>query len=279
MIENIMTFDVEEWFDAQQRRAGSGKFCRESRVRIGVDKILSALYKGGVKATFFVLGSVAEKDPQVIKDISADGHEIATHGYTHRSISEQTPVEFENDLLRSIDALKGVTGKQVSGFRAPGYSITTRTLWALDIIEKAGLKYDSSIYPVSIRLFTKGGASGYQQHPFYIKKNLVEFPLVTLDVFGIKIPAATTAYFRIYPYSISGIAINRLNNIGIPATVNFHSWEFDEFHPRLPLPFPYNIKHYYNLEKIRDRFNRLITEFKFGGCMDQLALAIPWAIK
>jgi len=269
MVVNILTFDVEEGFDVS-RCAARQASTFGSRIDITINKILPILKQRGIKATFFVLASAVENNPQIIKDISADGHEIAAHGHLHKPISEQTPGEFKNDLLRSIDILSSITGKQISGFSAPGYSITARTLWALDIIEKAGLKYDFSIYPASIRLFTKGGAPGYPRRPFYIKKNLVEFPLVTLDVFGLRLPVATTAYFRIYPYCITSLAIKRFNKMGIPATVNFHSWKFDEFHPRAPMPFPYNIKHYYNLGKTQERFTRLVADFAFTACKYKL---------
>lgn len=270
MTENILTFDVEEWFDVEHCRVKRSYFTGQGRAEIGVYRILSFLRPRNIKATFFVLGSVAEKNPHIIKEIDSHGHEVATHGYLHRFISEQTPQEFEGDLLRSIKVLKSITRKEILGFRAPGYSITKETLWALEIIECAGLKYDSSIYPVNLRLFTKGGISGYPRQPFFIRKNLFEFPLITLGIFGLHLPVATTAYFRIFPYAISSLAIRRLDNEGIPAVINFHSWEFDKSHPRVALPFPHNIKHYYNLRKIESRFNRLTTDFKFVACRDKL---------
>jgi len=270
MVKNILTFDAEEWYDVYNYGVKSSKAVCENRLNIGISKIFSFLDDKKINATFFVSGSAAEKNPQVIREIDKRGHEIASHGYRHVPISGLNREEFRQDLLRSVKILEDITGKKVIGYRAPCYSVTADTLWALDIIKESGLKYDSSIYPVSLRLATKGGAFGYPRRPFFVKEGLLEFPLATLNLFGIYLPAATTAYFRIFPYCVSYIAIKNLNKTGVPATVNFHSWEFDENHPKLKLPFPHNIKHYYNLSKTSVKFKRLIENFDFSSCLDKL---------
>lgn len=269
---NILTFDVEEWYEAFDLNLGeSGAFNKESRVAIGVQKILDILRPRGIKATFFIVGKLAEKNGDIVRMIDEEGHEIATHGYYHAPISLQTPDEFKKDLLLSIKVLSDITGKSILGYRAPGYSLIKGNLWAIDIIKNCGLKYDSSIYPVSLRLFTRGGISGYPQEPFIIKNKLKEFPLATLSLFGFKFPIATTTYFRIFPYAVTKWAINKLNKKGITANINLHCWEFDAGQPKISLPFPQNIKHYYNLSRTDERFRKLIEDFKFMSCKEAIS--------
>lgn len=265
---NVLSFDVEEWFDVYHSKI-KGDY-KAKRVNIGIEKIVSLLRTENVKATFFILAKLAEENGEVVKIIEKAGHEIATHGYAHKLISSQNHKEFEKDLLLSIKILKNISGKEILGYRAQGYSLTKDTLWALDIIKDCGLKYDSSIYPVSLRLFTHGGIAGYPQGPFLIKGEFVEFPLPTLNLLGLKFPVATTAYFRFFPYWLTKYAITRLNNKNITPTLNFHSWEFDENHPKIKLPFPQNIKHYYNLAQTEERFKKLLGDFKFVTCQEAL---------
>ena len=271
--KNIITFDVEEWYDSfyldEREKAAVIKL---NRVPLAVNKILTLLSDSNTKATFFVVGKLAIENEDLIRSIVKEGHEIASHGYTHKPIAMFTPKEFEMDLMRSIKELKQITNKDILGYRAPGYSVTIKTLWALDIIKGCGLVYDSSIYPVSLRIFTSGGISGYPQTPFLIKKDLVEFPMITLSLAGIKVPVATTSYFRLFPYGVTKYAINKYNARKIPAVLNFHSWEFDEEQPKIRLPFPQNMKHYYGLNKVIGRFRSLLKEFDFISCKDALAV-------
>jgi len=268
---NILTFDVEEWDETfNLNKDKNNPLHGQTRVAIGVKKILRLLKDKKVKATFFVLGKVAEINADMVRMIDEEGHEIATHGYGHMPIALLTPVEFKEDLLRSVKILKDITGKEVLGYRAPGYSITTETRWAIEIIKGCGLQYDSSIYPVSLRLFTRGGISGYPQKPFVIQTGLVEFPLATISVFGLKLPIATTTYFRLFPYFVTKWAINMLNKGRMTANINLHSWEFDPEQPKVKLPFPQNIKHYCNLSQTEGRLKRLIGDFKFISCKEAL---------
>lgn len=266
---NILSFDVEEWFDSHFVPIKDNTPL-EKRVDIGVKKILKILKGKNIQSTFFILGRVAQDNPDLVKMIDSQGYEVATHGYSHKPLSCLPPEEFKKDLLLSIKILKDITGKDVLGYRAPGYSITKDTFWALDIIQDCGLKYDSSIYPVSLKVFTHGGLNTNTQVPFFIKKNLVEFPLPTLNILGLKIPVATTAYFRIFPYPITKYVVSRLNQRGIFATLNFHSWEFDAEQPRINLPFPQNIKHYYNLSLACNRLKQLTDDFRFIDCREAL---------
>ena len=263
---NILSFDVERWDDSFYLKAGDGMpGLSDDRAVIGVTRILEILKPKQIKATFFMVGKLAEKRPEIVKKIQAEGHEIASHGYSHRPINSMTPDEFREDLVRSLAVLKGITGEEVLGYRAPGYTITKSTLWAIDVIKEAGLIYDSSIYPVSLSLFTQGGASGFPQEPFYIRKGLMEFPLITTNIMGIKLPIATTSYFRIFPYNITRWAIQCYSRKGWLATLNYHSWEFDPDQPVVKLPFPQNFKHYNNLDKTAPRLEKLINDFNFTG--------------
>ena len=268
-MKNILSFDVEEWCDTFCLADGELDRLRQMRrAEIGVKNILGLLRPKKIKATFFVVAKLAEENAGLVKMIDAEGHEVASHSYAHKPVSSMTPAEFKEDLLRSMDVLKGITGKEVVGYRAPGYTITRETLWALRVIKECGLQYDSSIYPVSVRLFTRGGAGGFPQGSFVVEGGLQEIPLITASLFGLKVPVATTSYFRIFPYAVTKWSINRLNRKGIAAALNFHSWEFDADQPRIKLPFPHNIKHYYNLDKTERRFKDLINDFNFVNCRE-----------
>jgi peptidoglycan-N-acetylglucosamine deacetylase len=269
--KNVLSFDIEYWNSTSYLREDDRPLgAAGKRTKTGLCKILDILRKKNIKATFFVLGDVAADDPEVVRMIDSEGHEVSTHGCAHKIISEFAPEAFEKDLRLSIEILEGITGKKVRGYRAPGYSVTKDTVWALDIVKKCGLKYDSSVYPVSLRLFTRGGISGYPRKPFFVRTGLAEFPLPVMDLFGVKIPVATAAYFRIFPYAVNTGAIRAMNRKGIPAVVNLHDWEFDPEHPAMRLPAVARFKHYHNLYKTEERLDRLTDEFDFVGCGDAL---------
>lgn len=271
-MDNVLTFDLEDWNDSFYAKRGA---VRNHRLSIGLNVIREELNDKNIKATFFVVGALAEKFPEVIRMLLEEGHEIASHGYLHLPVDSMSPEEFEEDLLKSIKIIKLISGKEPIGYRAPGYTITNKTLWALDIISKVGLKYDSSIYPVSLKLFTKGGASDYPLRPFIIRRGLFELPLITMNVLGQRLPVATTSYFRIFPFWITQWAIRQYNLRQIPATLNYHTWEFDQDQPIIKLPFPHNIKHYYNLNKTRIRLRRLLQKYKFITCQQALNMYKP----
>ncbi|MBU0686419.1 MAG: polysaccharide deacetylase family protein [Candidatus Margulisbacteria bacterium] len=268
MVNNILSFDVEEWNSSFYLDKDAS--VKESRVGLSINKILEILSSKDIKATFFVVGKLAEQNEDIVKMIDAAGHEVASHGYAHLPVTTLSPEEFRRDLKQSIAVLEKITNKKVLGYRAPGYTITRNNLWAIDIIRECGLRYDSSIYPVSLRVFTSGGAAGFQQGEFMISKDLKEFPLITADVLGVKLPVATTSYFRIFPYLVTKWAIKRLNQQGMRTCLNFHSWEFDPEHPKVKLPFPQNVKHYFNLSKTEPRFKQLISDFDFISCREAI---------
>ena len=268
MLKNIISFDLEEWGDPSVLGVDIGLREIRSDLAHEVNTILELLAARDIKATFFVVGKLAQKYARLLRLIDQQGHEIASHGYAHVPISTQNPEQFREDLQLSIKILQDVVDKKIIGYRAPGYSITKDTWWALQVIKECGLRYDSSIYPVSIRFFTQGGISDCSDEPFYVEDQLIEFPLATFKIMGIRVPIATTAYFRILPYCLSRWALKKLNRLNKRATLNFHTWEFGKNQPKLKLPFPHNIKTYYNLSKMEERFKKLLNDFEFMSCAE-----------
>ncbi|NQT46463.1 MAG: DUF3473 domain-containing protein [Candidatus Omnitrophica bacterium] len=268
---NVLTFDTEEWFQSHELGIEPRNWQHlECRVCESVKRILAILNERGIKATFFVVGWIAQRYPELVREIVNAGHEVGSHGYAHEIVYEQTPEDFEEDLKKSLNILKDITGKDVIGYRAPYYSITKDSLWALDILQRYGLKYDSSIYPISLRMFTKGGIKGYISKPCIIKEGLFEFPMPVTELCNFKLPVATGIYFRLFPYRFTRWAIEKANKRGLFVTVNLHPWEFDPLQPRVKMSLPYSIKRYTNLHKTEQRFRRLLDDFDFTSCKHKL---------
>lgn len=268
-MRNLLSFDVEEAFNSSN--------CDETiprnhwdeypwRVEANTDRILALLSTHHVRATFFVLGWVAERHPNLVRRIDVEGHEIGAHTYWHRLLYDTTPDELREDLRLNVHAISSVTGKPVLGFRAPSYSLTTRSLWALDILREEGFDYDSSVYPVGFH--PRYGLPDAPKEPFEHRNGLLEFPLPVRTVFGQTIPVATGAYFRIFPYSFTRSSIHRANRSKIPVTVNIHPWELDPEQPRLPMPRKYRWRHHWNLARTEPRLASLLEEFEFGPLGD-----------
>lgn len=269
---NLLSFDVEEWFhssnfdgivprDEWNRRSG--------RVQRNVARILEVLDSAGVTATFFVLGWVAERFPSVVSDIVSAHHEIGAHGYDHRMIHTQSVAEFRADVTNCLVALAQAGAPVVAGYRAPSYSITKQTIWALDVLVELGFRYDSSVYPVGFH--HRYGIPGAPRSPYLIRPGLAEFPLPVIDVAGTAVPVATGAYFRLFPYHLTRLAIERLNKRGVPVTVNLHPWEVDPEQPYVPLPWTLGFRHYTNLSRTEGRLRRLVDEFEFRKLASGLA--------
>lgn len=261
--KNILQIDVEDWYCDLD--FNDWNFYKP-RVVQATNKILSILKETNNKATFFVLGYVAERFQNLIKKIDDEGHEVASHGYQHKRILEQTPQEFEKDLLKSIKILEKITGKKIKGYRAPQFTIVKETLWALDIIRKNGLKYDSSIFPVKTPLY---GISNSPLYPCCIpndknssKKPLLEIPLSVYKIPFIKkkIPIAGGFYLRFLPYFFIKHAIKKINKNGNVAVCYIHPWELDPEKPKIKSLKWY---HYYRLKSTEKKFRKLLKDFKF----------------
>ena len=263
---NILQIDVEDWYcDLDIKYWGS----YEDRIVQNTNKTLSILKEEDTKATFFILGYVAERFPQLVEKIKEEGHEIASHGYSHTPITKQTPSEFEEDLLKSLRILKKITGDEIWGYRAPQFTVVEKTAWAIDILKKNGLKYDSSIFPVKTPLY---GVPDALLFPYHIsssnikkddpKEDFLEFPLSVYKIPVIKknIPIAGGFYLRFFPYRFISHAIKKINKTNHLAICYLHPWELDSEIPRIKSLAWY---HYYRLASTEKKIKRLLKDFKF----------------
>jgi len=263
---NALTIDVEDWFHILEV---GGPPLREwaglpSRVEACTDRLLELFRKHGVKATFFVLGWIAEHHPTLVRRIVDAGHEVATHGYGHLLVHQVSPREFRDDLRRSTRLLEDLSGRRVVGHRATGFSITRASLWAFDILKEEGLVYDASVCPAP---HGHGGLPGYPLHPYRQpageRGTIWEFPVSCLQIGPWRLPFSGGGYLRLFPYPLIARQIRRLNRRGHPAIVYVHPREVDPFHPRLPMPLLRRFKSYVNLGTTLSKLDRLLTEFRF----------------
>jgi polysaccharide deacetylase family protein (PEP-CTERM system associated) len=273
---NAVTIDVEEHFQVQNfehcvRRADWES--HPSRVVANTRCILRLLADHGVHGTFFVLGWVADHQPALVEEIAAQGHEVATHGYFHELIYRQTPQEFAQDVRRSLDSIEAACGIRPVGFRAACFSITERSLWAVDVLKDLGLQYSSSVFPLVAH--DRYGLRGASRFASRWPNGLWEFPVSTLRVAGQNWPVAGGGYLRLYPQWVTRQAIRRLNAEGHPAVVYVHPWEVDPGQPRMPgLPALARFRHYVNLDKTESRLDGLLSEFAFGPMREAFALEL-----
>lgn len=266
---NALTIDVEDYFHV----AAFEKVVRvedwdryESRVEKNTEHILAMLDDAHVSATFFILGWVAERYPHLVRRIAEAHHEVACHGYTHRRITTLSPEEFRWEIRHAKQILEDAAGVPVWGYRAPSYSVTTASWWALDILMDEGFKYDSSIFPIRHDLY---GIPNYQRfaHVIHGKEagEIVEFPLSTIRVGGVNLPVAGGGYFRLFPYAVTHWAIRYLNAYAKqPAIVYFHPWEIDPMQPRIQASWKSHLRHYTNLKRMEAKLRALLSHFAFA---------------
>ena len=265
---NALTIDVEDYYHVSAFESVV-RFedwdCYESRVERNTHRILDILDENKTKATFFVLGWVAERQPKLVQAIHQRGHEVASHGYAHRKVYTQTPVQFRDETRRSKRIIEEIIGQPVIGYRAASYSIIKKSLWALEILAEEGFKYDSSIFPV-IRY--RYGIPGCPRFPHTIEVNgsrLMEYPLSTVRVSGINIPIAGGGYMRLFPYRFTRWGLRRINMLEKkPVIFYLHPWEIDPAQPRIKANILSRLRHYSNLDKGEEMLIRLIREFRFG---------------
>lgn len=241
----------------------------EPRVTDGMRRLLDLMETHGVTATCFVLGKVAEEHPNLIKRIHAAGHEIATHGYSHAKIYNLTPERFRRELRHSIDLLRNLTGETVLGHRAPYFTITEDSLWALDILAEEGIRYDSSIHPV---LNWRYGIPDAERTPSRVEtpggRQLLEAPVSTYPLPRVNVPCGGGAYLRIYPYWLQRTFLRRLEARGEHVGLYVHPWEVDPEHPKADLPFRVSATHYWNLDSTLPKLERLFQDFSFQSYRD-----------
>ena len=275
-ITNALTIDVEDYFHVS---AFEGYIRRstwdslESRVVRNTDRLLELLARANVQATFFVLGWVAERYPALITRIAEAGHEIGSHGFGHRLIYNQSPAEFREDLLRSRAVISDAARVAIDGYRAPSFSITPRSLWALDIIRDVGFTYDASVFPIR---HDRYGLPSAPRHFHALKQKagtLWECPASTVRIAGTNLPVAGGGYFRLLPYAWTRWGISRLNRNEQRAAIFYlHPWEIDPDQPRIPTSLLSRIRHYTNLSKTEKRLLRLLREFRFAPLRQVLEL-------
>lgn len=265
-IKHFFTVDVEEYFQvvALAPYAPMSKWeSFESRVEASIDQLLELMAAHGALGTFFTVGWVAERHPEMVRRIAAAGHELASHTYDHVRITHQTPNAFRESVRRTKRVIEDITGAPVLGFRAPSFSIVRGTEWALDVLIEEGHTYDSSLFPVSRRGY---GYVGGGRDPYWIDRpvgRLKEFPPATLSVLGRTIPAAGGAYFRILPFALVRSALSASGRRGAPGTFYIHPWEWDPRQPRLDVPLLTRIRHYSGQGRVLERLERLLQLFAF----------------
>ncbi|HEY6808156.1 MAG TPA: XrtA system polysaccharide deacetylase [Gemmatimonadales bacterium] len=268
MLAHHFTVDVEEYF---QVSAFESHVSRDDwdrlprRLSESVRRLLELLARAEVRGTFFVLGWIARRQPEVVRAIARAGHEIASHGWDHRRVTEQTPGDFRDSVRRSRRELEELTGQAVAGFRAPSFSIVPGYEWALDVLAEEGYRYDSSLFPVK-RPGGKYGYPGGGRDPHWLVRPpgpLAELPPATLDFCGMRLPAGGGAYFRLFPYGLVQAALRDCERRGVPGTFYIHPWELDAGQPRFPVPWTTRIRHYSGLDRTDARLERLLREFRF----------------
>jgi polysaccharide deacetylase family protein (PEP-CTERM system associated) len=268
-IQNAFTVDVEDYFQvsAFEQVVGREQWTEFApRVEQNTRRILDLLDRHDTKATCFVLGWVAERNPGLVREIDARGHEVACHGYSHRLVYNQTEAEFADETRRAKTALEQAVGRPVRGYRAASYSITRKSLWALDALIDLGFEYDSSIFPVR---HDRYGIPGAPRFPHVIERGagrtIVEFPISTLNLAGYHLPVGGGGYFRIFPYWLSAGAISYLNRRERkPAMFYVHPWEVDPAQPRIAAGLLSRFRHYYHLDQCELRLDRLLAGAAFN---------------
>jgi polysaccharide deacetylase family protein (PEP-CTERM system associated) len=266
-MKNALTFDLEDYMHVSAFADSvptSDWSKRVSRLEHNAGKLLEILQANGCKATFFVLGWVAEKYPQVIRGIADSGHEVACHSMWHRLVYELTREQFREDSYKAKALLEDLCGQPVKGYRAPSFSITKDCWWAFDILREIGFTYDSSIFPVRHLNY---GVLEASRFPFVVQTpagNLVEFPLPTLQVGSRRAPFGGGAYFRVLPYAYTRWGIHHINKSeGRPVCVYLHPWEIDAEQPRMKGNLTSRLRHYMGLRGTETKLRNLLRDFEF----------------
>ncbi len=273
-VKNAISIDLEEWFTVYNfasvypRDTWHGL---EQRAEKSVRRLLEIFKRHNVKATFFVLGWVAEQIPELIRDISMDGHEIATHGYGHELVKVIGPELFREDLLRSIDVIKSAVSTEIVGYRAPSFSVNPDLDWFFETLSEAGIQYDSSLFPVAFH--PDYANSGVPLEPYRITPSITEFPMTCFRFAGLTLPCSGGGYFRLLPYQWFKWGIGRVNREGRSAVFYLHPWEIDPDQPRVSgIALQKRFRHYNNLRKCESRLERLLSDFKFTTVRDVLGI-------
>lgn len=276
---NALTVDVEDYFQVQAFAdviSPSDWSRHPLRVETNTYRLLEMFGRRAIRATFFILGWVAEHCPKLVGDISKAGHEVGCHGYNHQMIGRGGQNEFREDIKRAKAITEDIIGAPLKCYRAPSYSITSETLWALDELQKAGFESDSSIFPI---VHDHYGIPNAPRFPHYRSlsesRRIVEFPPSTLHAYGMNFPVAGGGYFRLLPYRVTAWAIRHINEKETqPAMFYLHPWEIDPEQPRIAAPWRSRFRHYQNLHSTEEKLNHLLDNFSWASMSDVLARSL-----
>ncbi len=273
IITNALTIDVEDYFQVSAfapHIARSEWNTRECRVERNINGILEMLARHDTKATFFTLGWIAERYPNLVRQIVKEGHELASHGYGHERATDQTEEAFFADIQLAKIVLEDLADSEVNGYRAPSFSIGTGNLWAFDCLARAGYRYSSSIYPIRHDHY---GMPDSPRFAYEVRPGLMEIPITTLRVLNRNFPSSGGGYFRLLPYALSRWMLGRVNGHDRePGIFYFHPWEMDTGQPRIAgISRKTRFRHYVNIDRMEGRLNQLLRDFKWGR-MDQIFL-------
>lgn len=269
-ITNALTIDVEDYFQVSALAPHIPREqwdSRECRVEQNVERILLMLDERQTRATFFTLGWIAERYPQLVRRIVDGGHEVASHGYGHERASDLNAADFSADVGRAKKMLEDISGHEVKGYRAPSFSIGASNLWAFDCLERAGYRYSSSIYPIRHDHYGMPDAPRFAHR---VRSSLLELPVTTARFFNRNWPASGGGYFRLLPYPLSRWLLQKVNELDRQAAIfYFHPWEIDAGQPRIPgISAKTRFRHYVNLQHTEGRLRRLLADFKWGRMDD-----------
>lgn len=269
---HAFTIDVEDWYHG----GPDGMRCDPSMSRLahGLDRLLGLLQEHGRRATFFWLGAAAKDNPQMLRKVVAQGHEVGFHGHRHRPVHGMSPAEFRADAAQAIDTIAQIAGVAVSGYRAPYFSLNLDTLWAFEILKELGVVYDSSVFPDR-----HGGRAIQPVHagPQMVDTpagGIAEMPMASCRWGPVMIPACGGAYFRLYPYALTRRNLRWLERRGRFATFYIHPWELDPDHPRLPSTWKQSLAHEQGLRCVETRLRQLMDDFQFTSLGEKLAQAL-----
>jgi polysaccharide deacetylase family protein (PEP-CTERM system associated) len=275
-MRNALTIDVEDYFQVSAfapHIARSSWDARECRVERNMDRILGLLAASNTKATFFTLGWIAERYPQVVRRIVEEGHELASHGYGHERASDLSEAAFFDDITRAKGILEDLGGVSVQGYRAPSFSIGEGNLWAFDSLLKAGYRYSSSIYPIRHDHYGMPDAPRYAHE---VRPGLLEIPITTIRLFNRNLPSSGGGYFRLLPYALSRWMLGRVNGADRQSGIfYFHPWEIDADQPRIAgISNKTRFRHYVNIGRMERRLAQLLQDFEWDR-MDRIFLRSP----
>jgi polysaccharide deacetylase family protein (PEP-CTERM system associated) len=265
-MRNLLSIDLEDWFCVSNFDDLLGRevwdAC-ELRVVHSTRRLLELLDRRGVQATFFVLGWVAERAPELIREVAAAGHEIACHGYHHHRLGYLDPARLDADLGKAMPLLRELSGAPIEGYRAPSFSLTKQTMWAVPVLERHGLRWDSSVFPFGGH--PEYGIADAPLEPYTIGDRLLELPMSVVEFGGRRLPCTGGGYFRLYPYILSRWFLNAINRSNKPFVFYLHPWEVDPGQPQVDVTGFSKFRHYNNLDRCFSRLEKLLTHFRFDS--------------